>query len=112
MLKNLVTPMVVMFAGVGLYAQSTAMSGTVTSSADNQPLSGVKIVVESPALLGARTLQTDSNGRFRVSLLPAGEYTVTYTLDGYLTVTQTVQLTAGETTNTGASLTPAQQGDR
>jgi len=84
---------------------STAvMSGRVTSQ-DGTPLQGVRVRIESPALLGPRNAVTDANGQFRTSVLPGGEYTVTYILDGYLTRRLTTRLVAGQVGNASVRLT-------
>jgi len=109
MRKNLVfTPlMVALVSGGALCAQdmsSAAMAGRVTSQ-DGQPLQGVRVILESPTLLGQRQATTDANGQFRIPILPGGEYTVTYTRDGYITRRLTVRLVAGQTGNANARMT-------
>ncbi|MDR2561655.1 MAG: TonB-dependent receptor, partial [Holophagales bacterium] len=91
----------------GLSAQDTSsavLAGRVTSQ-DDQPLQGVNVLVESPSLLGTRQAVTDSGGQFRVYLLPNGEYTITYRLNGYLTRKLTMRLVAGQTSNASTKLT-------
>ena len=97
----------VFLAAGGVNAQdvSTAvMTGRVTSQ-DGAPLQGVRVRIESPALLGPRNAVTDSNGQFRTPLLPGGEYSVTYTLDGYITRKITMRLVAGQVGNASTRLT-------
>ncbi|MDR2562201.1 MAG: carboxypeptidase regulatory-like domain-containing protein [Holophagales bacterium] len=102
MRKNLIfTPLMVMLAAGGLTAQDTStavLTGRVTSQ-NNQPLAGVNILISSPSMLSTRQATTDAGGNFRVSLLPNGEYTITYTLNGYLTRKLTLRLVAGTTAN-------------
>lgn len=108
MRKNLVfTPIMIMLAAGGLLAQDTSsavLAGRVTKQ-NGQPLQGVKVLIESPSMLGVRQTATDANGQFRVSLLPNGEYSVTYTLGGYITRKLTLRLIAGQTANGSARLT-------
>ena len=45
---------------------------------------GVLVEVTSPALIEkVRTAVTDSNGQYRITNLPVGTYTVTFTLEGF-----------------------------
>jgi len=108
MRKNLVfTPLMVMLAAGGLCAQDTSsavLAGRVTSQ-NNQPLQGVRVLLESPSMLGVRQTTTDANGQFRVPMLPNGEYSVTYTLSGHITRKQTLRLIAGQTANGSIRLT-------
>jgi len=111
MRKTLVfTPLVSILAigGLsGLSAQDTSsavLAGRVASQ-DDQPLQGVNVLVESPSLLGVRQAVTDASGYFRVYLLPNGEYTITFRLDGYLTRKLTMRLVAGQTSNASTKLT-------
>jgi len=104
MRKNLIfTPLVVLLAAGTASAQDLT-SATVTGrvmSEDNQPLRGVTVTIQSPALLSQRSAVTDANGQFRVQLLPNGEYTITYALSNYRTRKVTMRLLAGQTSDTG-----------
>ena len=108
MRKNFVlTPLVVMLAAGAAFAQDTAtavLTGRVTSSKDGKPLAGARIRIESPSMLGVRNATTDASGNFRVSLLPNGEYSILYTLDGYFTRKVTMRLVAGQTANGSVQL--------
>ena len=77
---------------------SSVLAGRVTSQ-DGAPLQGVRVLIESPALLGQRQAVTDANGQFRVPLLPGGNYAITYTLADYRTRKLTLQLIAGQVGN-------------
>ena len=46
-------------------------------------LPGVTVEAKSPALQGARVAVTDGGGRYRLTLLPPGLYTVAFTLPGF-----------------------------
>jgi len=111
MRKNLIfTPLMVALVsgGATICAQDTntaVMTGRVTSQG-GQVLQGVRVLIESPALLGVREVTTDARGQFRVPLLPNGEFTVTYSLQGYLTRKLKLRLIAGQTGNANTSLTP------
>jgi hypothetical protein len=77
---------------------SSALVGRVMSQ-DGTPLQGVRVVIESTALLGQRQALTDASGQFRVSLLPGGSYTVTYTFTDYRTRRLNLTLVAGQVGN-------------
>jgi outer membrane receptor protein involved in Fe transport len=62
-------------------AQSTtsgAIQGVITDQSTGEKLAGVTVTVASPALQGVQTAITDENGFYKISDLPAGEYTVTF----------------------------------
>jgi hypothetical protein len=68
-----------------LAAQTTGgVVGRVTDEAGGV-LPGVAVEAKSPALQGSRTAVTDSTGSYRLTLLPPGEYTVTFTGQGFAT---------------------------
>lgn len=77
-------------------AQTAAVSGTVTDAQNGQPLSGAQVYL--PGL--DRGTLTGEDGRFRITKLPAGEHRLRAQLLGYQMVTRTVQLTAGQVTET------------
>ncbi|MDR2560712.1 MAG: TonB-dependent receptor [Holophagales bacterium] len=110
MRKNLVFTSLVaaLVSGGAAYSQdiSTAVLAGRVTSRDGQPLPGVRVLIESPALLSVRQATTDANGQFRAPLLPNGEYTITYTLQGYITRKLSLRIIAGQTSNAGTSLTP------
>ncbi|MDR2561626.1 MAG: carboxypeptidase regulatory-like domain-containing protein, partial [Holophagales bacterium] len=108
MRKNLLlTALVAVLAGGVLHAQdltTAALAGRVTNQ-NGQPLQGVRLQLASPSMLQVRQTITDANGQFRVSLLPNGEYTVTYILSGYMTRKLTLRIVAGQVANASTSLT-------
>ena len=74
-----------------LGAQTTgAIRGEVETG--GTPLPGVTVEARSPNLQGSRSAVTDADGRFNLTLLPPGAYTVTATLDGFAPKAQTLQL--------------------
>ena len=78
-----------------LHAQTTgSIRGTVETG--GTPLPGVTVEAKSPNLQGSRSGVTDADGRFNLTLLPPGAYTVTATLDGFAPKAQTLQLSLGQ----------------
>lgn len=76
--------------------QTGALTGTVVDS-DGLVLPGVTVTVTSPALQGARTAVTDSNGVYTIPGLPPGHYTLTFELSGMRTVTAEQRVDLGLT---------------
>ena len=67
------------------FAQAT-LSGTV-HDASGALLPGVTVEAASPALIEkVRSATTDSTGQFRVTELPPGTYSLTFTLPGFTTI--------------------------
>ena len=80
------------------YAQSgpaATLRGTVTDSLSGQPLPGTGVQLEGPA--GTTGTATDALGRFRLSGLAAGTYTLRTIGLGYGSRRQTIALATGET---------------
>lgn len=71
-------------------------TGTITGTvidAVNTPLPGVQVEMEGQR--GTQTVFTDEQGVFRFGLLPPGRYKITTTLEGFNTVEQLANVTAG-----------------
>ena len=66
-------------------ATTGAISGKVTDST-GAGLPAVAVATSSDALMGSRTAVTGADGRYRFPALPAGDYTVVFTRDGFGTV--------------------------
>lgn len=97
---RLITGLVALLAigvfGIPALAQTTgSIEGTVLD-ATGVALPGAVVEAKSPSLQGVRTTVSDASGRFRVSGVPPGTYTVTATLSGFKKVqrTATVSLDA------------------
>jgi len=111
MRKNfLITPiaMILVSGGISLSAQdftTGTLAGRVTGP-DGQGLQGVTVTLNSPSLLQPRQFTTDANGQFRAQMLVGGNYTVTYTLNGYLTRRLTTYVTPGQTIRGDMQLKP------
>src|SRR4030095_10526965 len=74
-----------------LHAPTTgSIRGVVETGQTTLP--GVTVEAKSPNLQGSRTSITDAEGRFNLTNLPPGTYTITATLEGMGTTTQTVPL--------------------
>lgn len=80
--------LVVFFAMIvsSLFAQaekSGAISGYVKDSRNKNPLNEAVITITSTAFEGSKFALTDSTGIYSVKNLPAGNYTVSFEMEGY-----------------------------
>ena len=87
------------------FAAAQAPSGKVVgkvSDTQGGPLPGVTITADSPRLVGQANTVTDETGIYRIFSLPAGTYSIRFTLPGFKTLTRRdiiVQLEATLTLN-------------
>src|SRR3954466_5021398 len=84
-------------AATPLFAQGV-QTGTIRGVVhDDQGLAipGVTVSVASPALQAVRSTTTDSDGGYVFPTLPPGDYTVTFELSGFTTVTRRTTLPLG-----------------
>lgn len=80
--------------------QTGAVAGQVRAQATGQPLSGAQVFLAE----GEAGTLTDSDGRYRLADVPAGEVALEVRLIGYGTASRTVTVRAGETTEANFSL--------
>jgi hypothetical protein len=80
------------------FAQKGQIAGIVRDSSGGV-LPGVTVEVTSPALIEkVRSTTSDSNGQYRITNLPVGTYTVSFTLEGFQKqVREDIALTSGFT---------------
>jgi hypothetical protein len=91
----------VLMAGVGSSVraqgvQTSVVTGTVTT-ADGATLPGATVTVQSPALQGVQTAETDVNGVYIVRGLPPGKYTVTFEMSGMAAIKKETDVSLGRT---------------
>ena len=65
----------------GIQATTGTLSGIVTDITADTPLPGVTVTI------GSTTTTTDSNGQYSIAGIPVGNYTVTFSKSGYITIT-------------------------
>jgi hypothetical protein len=64
-------------------AGTAQISGTVRNAADDTPLARARVAAVSPGLPDPRVVITGADGKYTISDLPAGAYTVTATRSGF-----------------------------
>jgi len=86
-------------------AQEGQIAGTARDSSD-AVIPGVLVEVTSPALIErVRSTTTDGSGQYRLTNLPIGTYTVTFTLEGFSKQQRdNVVLTSGFTAPVNATM--------
>ncbi len=99
-----------LLAAVAAAAFAQTTGGIVGRVTDEQEggLPGVTVEARSPALQGSRTATTDEIGFYRLTLLPPGDYTVSFTLSGFAPETRSgVAAALAKDTTLNAVLRPA-----
>lgn len=84
-----------LFAGQILAQQS--LSGTITA-ADNTPITGATVVATGPSGTDSGTI-SDTDGSFSINLTAAGDYQLNVSYIGFASITKSVTLTSGKTTD-------------
>jgi Ca-activated chloride channel family protein len=105
--RSWILALAVLAGATAVFAQGNptgTLSGHVTDP-DNLALPGVTVSVASPVLQGVRTAVTSANGDYIIPFLPAGEYAVTFQLQGFATLKQTVSLKMADTLPVNGKLT-------
>ncbi|MCP3958108.1 MAG: TonB-dependent receptor [bacterium] len=86
----------------------TGPTGKITGRVvddSNAALPGVSISVTSPKLQGTQQRQTSINGSYIFPVLPAGEYRVTFELEGFASRTIAAKISVGQTQNLDVTMT-------
>ncbi len=98
----------ILLGSTAILAQTT---GSVVGRAADESggvLPGVTVEAKSPSLQGTRVVLTDGSGRYRISVLPPGQYAVTFTLPGFQPETKPgVTVSLGNETTLDAILHPS-----
>src|SRR6185436_13858456 len=83
MLRGLVVGIAAILLPAVALAQEGQIAGTVRDTSGGV-IPGVTVEATSPALIEkVRTTTSDANGQYRLTNLPVGTYTVTFTLSGF-----------------------------
>src|SRR5512135_1502992 len=99
------------FVSASVFAQQTGEIRGVVMDEAGSPLPGVTVTAGGPSLQGLRVGASDSNGYFRLPLLPVGTYTLTFELAGFEKLTMTGQeIRLGLSLRLSVALKPAAVG--
>jgi len=82
---------------------SGSIAGNVVNATNNQGMGGVSVTLAGPV---NRNATTDSSGNFTFSGLQAGNYSLTTSINGFISDTRLVTVTVGNTTTVVVSLSP------
>jgi hypothetical protein len=96
--------------GAGAFAQSVTagdIDGTLTDSTGAIIPNG-KITATNPATGATKTVESNSSGSYRISLLLPGTYTVTASAPGFSTISTTITVGAGSVTTDNLKLSVGQ----
>ncbi|MCA1732084.1 MAG: TonB-dependent receptor, partial [Acidobacteria bacterium] len=94
---------ILVLVAASAFAQTTAnLTGTV--SHEGSPLPGVTVTIDSPQMQGTRVTYSDVNGHFRFQSIPAGSYTVTFSMEGMSSVTKTTRIGVAQTGRVDANM--------
>jgi carboxypeptidase family protein len=77
-------------------ANTGVIQGVVTTQAGTVRLPGAQLKIQNSSLVPVGVVISESDGRFNVSGLPEGQYSVSASLEGFLTTTRTVRVTIGQ----------------
>jgi outer membrane receptor for ferrienterochelin and colicins len=95
----------ILLSGGALVAQTGSITGAVRIAGTEAPIPGAVIQVVTPAGGRVGSSLTNQSGRFLITNLPAGSYSVTVTMTGYETGrVDAVQVAAGQTATVSFSL--------
>ncbi len=90
------------FFNNSIIAAATGVEGTIKDATTGEPLLGANVVLVGTSLGAA----ADNNGRYLITNVPAGTYTLRVTYIGYKQQEAQVTITEGETTKKDFELTP------
>ncbi len=97
-------------AAAAVIAQATGQIAGTVRDAQGAVMPGVLVEAASPALIEkVRSTTTDRNGQYRITGLPVGTYTVTFSLEGFLKQQQNnVVISSGFTAPVNATMAVGQ----
>ena len=80
--------LLLLFVSTTALAQTTGSIGGRVTDSSGAALPGVTVEATSSAMQGTRTSITDSTGAYRLSLLPPGDYSIAFRLEGFAAETR------------------------
>src|SRR5262245_56195133 len=95
-------------AGAAAQGNPTGTISGHVADPDGLAVPGAPCSAASPALQGVRTAVTSANGDYIIPFLPAGDYDLTFELQGFRTVTRKISVKMAETLTLDVTLAVAQ----
>ena len=96
--------LIVVCSGVAMAQETTGdIIGTITSQ-DGMVLPGVSVQVEDADRGVTRTAISASDGRYKLAVLPPGQYVLIASMDGFQTMNRTVTAALGRTTTSNLQM--------
>jgi len=107
-MRSIVAGVCVLVFGLGVPALAQRTTGTILGVVTDESggvLPGVTVTLQGPLVVGLPTSVTGSDGAYRFPTVPPGEYTLTFTLQGFSTVKQErIPVPLGSTVEIGAQM--------
>src|SRR5262245_25631657 len=75
--------LVFLLSNTGVAQEPGGVAGQIVDATTQKSVKDAVVIVQSQALHGEKTAVTDNAGNFAITLLPAGDYTVTVQREGY-----------------------------
>ncbi len=97
MLKRFIMGLLLVSAMFTFAGTTGTLQGNMVDN-NSAPLPGVVVTVNSSNLQGTKSAVSDSDGQFRIPLLPPGKYEMTATLEGFKTQKTSFQINLDQTT--------------
>ena len=79
----IITSLVLLTVLFGQNKNTGKISGLIKDADSKSPLLEAVVTLKSSALEGQKFALTDSTGNYRVNNLPAGDYTISFEMEGY-----------------------------
>ena len=106
--RPLVMACLILAVASAALAQTTGSLAGRAADESGGVLPGVNVEAKSPSLQGTRVVVTDGSGRYRITLLPPGQYTVVFTLAGFQQESKTgITVSLGNESRIDAVLRPS-----
>ena len=90
--KNILILFLGIFLGLDLYSQKGSIRGFVSDKSSGEPIMFCNVTIDGTSF-GS---QTDLNGMYNLTQIPAGSHTIVVTFVGYLKYSEDITLTSGE----------------
>ncbi|MGD8426270.1 MAG: SusC/RagA family TonB-linked outer membrane protein [Balneolaceae bacterium] len=94
LIRTFIALCLTLLLNAGVYAQTASLSGRVTDATSGEALPGANVVLKE-ILKGA---STDADGRYTITNIPAGTYTLEVSFIGYKKKTETVDIGTSDVT--------------